>query len=55
MKNMNKTDYHILEKKNEMPPEFGRKWVTECLNTGFPLFTLLCAGYSVKKKTAAQI
>ena len=26
------------------PPEFGRKWGTECLNTRFPLPTLLCAG-----------
>ena len=31
-----------------MPPEFGRKWGMECLNTKFPLPTLLCAGYSVK-------
>ena len=31
-----------------MPSKFGRKWVTECLNTRFPLNTLLCAGYSVK-------
>ena len=31
-----------------MPAEFGRKWGTECLNTRFPLPTLLCAGYSVK-------
>ena len=31
-----------------MPPEFGRKWGTECLNTRFPLHTLLYAGYSVK-------
>ena len=31
-------------------PEFGRKWGTECLNTRFPLPTLLCAGYSVKLK-----
>ena len=31
-----------------MPPEFGRKWGTECLNARFPLPTLLCAGYSVK-------
>ena len=28
--------------------QFGRKWGTECLNTRFPLLTLLCAGYSVK-------
>ena len=33
---------------NAMPPEFGRKWGTECLNTGFPLPTLQCAAYSVK-------
>ena len=31
---------------NAMPP--GGKWGTECLNTRFPLPTLLCAGYSVK-------
>ena len=31
-----------------IPPEFGRKWGTECLNIRFPLPTLLCAGYSVK-------
>ena len=30
------------------PPEFGRKLETECLNTRFPLPTLLCAGYRVK-------
>ena len=28
--------------------KFGRKWGTECLNTRFPLPTLLCAEYSVK-------
>ena len=27
-----------------MPPEFGRKWGTECL-TRLPLPILLCAGY----------
>ena len=27
-----------------MPPEFGRKWGTECLN----IRDLVCAGYSVK-------
>ena len=31
-----------------MPPELGGKWETVCLNTTFPLPTLLCAGYSVK-------
>ena len=31
-----------------VPPEFGEKWGTECLNTRFPLPILLCAGYSVK-------
>ena len=31
-----------------VPLEFGRKWGTECLNTRFPLPTMLCAGYSVK-------
>lgn len=30
------------------PPEFGGEWGTECRNTGFPLPTLLNAGYSVK-------
>ena len=34
--------------QHAMPPEFVRKWGKECLNTGFPLPTLLCAGYSVK-------
>ena len=34
--------------QHAMPPEFGRKWGTECLNTMFPLPTLLCAGYRVK-------
>ena len=34
--------------QHAMPPEFGRKWGMECLNTKFPLPTLLCAGYSVK-------
>ena len=34
--------------QHAMPPEFGRKWGTECLNTRFPLPSLLCAGYSVK-------
>ena len=34
--------------QNAMPPELGGKWGTECLNTRFPLPTMLCAGYSVK-------
>ena len=34
--------------QNAIPPEFGRKWGTEYLNTRFPLPTLQCAGYSVK-------
>ena len=34
--------------QHAMPLEFGRKLGTECLNTRFPLLTLLCAGYSVK-------
>ena len=34
--------------QHAMPPEFGRKWETECLNTMFPLPTLLCTRYSVK-------
>ena len=29
-------------------PDFGGKWGMECLNTRFPLPTLLCAGYSVR-------
>ena len=36
--------------QHTMPPEFGRKWGTECHNTMLPLPTLLCAGYSVKQK-----
>ena len=34
--------------QHAMPPDFGRKWGKECLNTRSPLPTLLCAGYSVK-------
>ena len=34
--------------QHAMPPEFGGKWGTKCLNTRFPLHILLCAGYSVK-------
>ena len=34
--------------QHTMPPELGGKWGTECLNTRFPLPSLLCAGYSVK-------
>ena len=34
--------------QHTLPPEFGRKWGTECLSTKFPLPTLLCAGYSIK-------
>ena len=30
--------------QHAMPPEYGRKWGTECLT----LSTLLCAGYCVK-------
>ena len=33
-----------------MHPEPGRKWGTECLNSRFPLPTMLCTGYSVKLK-----
>ena len=36
--------------QHAMPPEIDEKWGTECLNTKFPLPTLLCAGYSVKLK-----
>ena len=28
--------------QHAMPPEFGRKWETECLNTRFPLPTYVC-------------
>ena len=31
-----------------MPPEFGEKCGTVCLNDGYSLLALLCAGYSVK-------
>ena len=31
-----------------MLPELGEKWGTECLNTKYPLPTLLHAGFSVK-------
>ena len=31
-----------------MPPEFSGKWRTECLNTRFPVPTVLCAGYILK-------
>ena len=31
-------------------PEFGGNQGTECLNTSFPLFTLLCTRYSMKLK-----
>ena len=34
--------------QHAMPPELGGKWGMKCLNTKFPLSTLLCAGYSVK-------
>ena len=36
--------------QHTMPPELGRKWGTECLNTRFLQPTLLCMGYSVKLK-----
>ena len=32
--------------QHAMPPELGRNWGTECLNTRFSLPTLLCAGTS---------
>ena len=43
--------------QHAMPPESGRKLGKECLNTRFPLPTLLYAGYSVKliKKNTAWI
>ena len=28
--------------QNLMPAEFGGKWEKDCLNTGFPLPTLMC-------------
>ena len=34
--------------QHAIPPALGGRWGTECLNTRFPLPTLLCAGYSVK-------
>ena len=34
--------------QHAMPPEFGRKWGTEWLNTRFLLPTLPYAGYNVK-------
>ena len=34
--------------QHAMPAEFGRKWGTECINTWFPLPTLLRVGYSMK-------
>ena len=33
-----------------IPAEIGGKWGMECLNTRFPLPTMLCAGYSMKLK-----
>ena len=36
--------------QHAMSPEFGGKEVTESLTTGFPLPTLLCVGYSLKRK-----
>ena len=36
--------------QHSMPPEIGGNWGTECLNTRFPLSTLVGAGYSVKLK-----
>ena len=35
--------------QHTMPPESGRKWGMEYLNTRFPLPTLLCAGYSANE------
>ena len=34
--------------QHAMRPELGGNWGMECLNTRFPLPTLLCVGYSVK-------
>ena len=33
-----------------MPPEFGRKSLTGCFNTGFLLPTLPCSEYSMRLK-----
>ena len=33
--------------QHAIPPESSGRWRTECLDTRFPLFTLLCAGYTV--------
>ena len=33
----------------------SRKWGTECLNTRFPLHTLLCMGYSVKLREKTNL
>ena len=41
--------------QHAMPPEFDRKRGTGCLNTRFPLLTLLCAGYSLKLIIALKI
>ena len=35
-------------KQHTTPTGFGGKWATQCLNTVFPLSTLLYSGYSVK-------
>ena len=40
--------------QHAMPPEFGRKWGTECLNTTFQPI-LLCAGYNVKQVNTDNI
>ena len=34
--------------QHAMPLELGGKWGKVCLNTKFPIPTLLCVGYSVK-------
>ena len=34
--------------QHAISPDLGGMWGTKCLNTRFPLPTLLCAGYSVK-------
>ena len=36
-----------LSSQLQMPPQFGGKWGAECLNTRFPLPTLLLVGYSI--------
>ena len=38
--------HFVCFSQHAMPPEFGEKWGTRCLNTRFPLHTLLWAAWS---------